>query len=198
MTNLHPLTSHDEPDAHRYAEDTLRQHRQAGLTIGHQHLHLAPARAQGTRGQGGRAGSEGLTAVTDTALPEPLVLAAVDLRDFAFMPLDVVRLRDSDLAALEPPEACWAAVLRRRAWYARPLRPSPTMIASSPTSPASWLSGEGVAEATQALCVAGCCAAISASITPWSPRRRSTRGGALEAGSASGAPSAAASRSTTS
>lgn len=27
------------------------------------------------------------------------------------MPLDVVRLRDSDLAALESPEACWAAVL---------------------------------------------------------------------------------------
>ncbi len=27
------------------------------------------------------------------------------------MPLDVVRLRDSDLAAMESPEACWAAVL---------------------------------------------------------------------------------------
>jgi hypothetical protein len=44
-------------------------------------------------------------------LPEPLVPAEVDLRDFAFMPLDVVRLRDSDLAALESPDACWAAVL---------------------------------------------------------------------------------------
>ncbi len=43
--------------------------------------------------------------------PQPLVAANVDLRDFAFMPLDVVRLRDSDLAALESPEACWAAVL---------------------------------------------------------------------------------------
>lgn len=43
--------------------------------------------------------------------PAPLVPAEVDLRDFAFMPLDVVRLRDSDLAASETPESCWAAVL---------------------------------------------------------------------------------------
>jgi hypothetical protein len=43
--------------------------------------------------------------------PEPLTPAECDLRDFAFMPLDVQRLRDSDLAALESPEACWAAVL---------------------------------------------------------------------------------------
>jgi hypothetical protein len=41
----------------------------------------------------------------------PLTSADCDLRDFAFMPLDVVRLRDSDLAATESPEACWAAVL---------------------------------------------------------------------------------------
>ena len=44
-------------------------------------------------------------------LPAPLVSAEVDLRDFAFMPLDVQRLRDSDLASDETPEACWAAVL---------------------------------------------------------------------------------------
>jgi hypothetical protein len=44
-------------------------------------------------------------------LPAPLTPADCDLRDFSFMPLDVVRLRDSDLAALESPEACWAAVL---------------------------------------------------------------------------------------
>lgn len=44
-------------------------------------------------------------------MTDPLVPADVDLRDFAFMPLDVVRLRDSDLAALESPDACWAAVL---------------------------------------------------------------------------------------
>lgn len=49
--------------------------------------------------------------MTDATLPAPLVPPEVDLRDFAFMPLDVVRLRDSDLAAMEPPEACWAAVL---------------------------------------------------------------------------------------
>ena len=41
----------------------------------------------------------------------PLVPPEVDLQDFAFMPLDVRRLRDSDLTADESPEACWAAVL---------------------------------------------------------------------------------------
>lgn len=44
-------------------------------------------------------------------LPNPLTPADCDLRDFAFMPLDVQRLRDSDLAALESPECCWYAVL---------------------------------------------------------------------------------------
>lgn len=43
--------------------------------------------------------------------PAPLVAEDIDLRDFQFMPLDVRRLRDSDLAADETPEACWAAVL---------------------------------------------------------------------------------------
>lgn len=51
----------------------------------------------------------GVREVSD--LPAPLLSADVDLRDFAFMPLDVVRLRDSDLAAEESPEVCWAAVL---------------------------------------------------------------------------------------
>lgn len=41
----------------------------------------------------------------------PLTPADCDLQDFAFMPLDVGRLRDSDLASDESPEACWAAVL---------------------------------------------------------------------------------------
>lgn len=41
----------------------------------------------------------------------PLTPADCDLQDFPFMPLDVARLRDSDLAADESPEACWAAVL---------------------------------------------------------------------------------------
>lgn len=43
--------------------------------------------------------------------PAPLTPADCDLQDFAFMPLDVARLRDSDLASDESPEACWAAVL---------------------------------------------------------------------------------------
>ena len=43
--------------------------------------------------------------------PDPLVQAEVDLRDFGFMPLDVLRLRDSDLAALANGEEFKAAVL---------------------------------------------------------------------------------------
>jgi hypothetical protein len=54
-------------------------------------------------------------------LPEPLTPLDCDLRDFPFMPLDVTRLRDSDLAALESPEACWAAVLLWCAsWHQQP------------------------------------------------------------------------------
>lgn len=41
----------------------------------------------------------------------PLTPSDCDLRDFAFMPLDVQRLRDSELASNETPEACWAALL---------------------------------------------------------------------------------------
>lgn len=44
-------------------------------------------------------------------LPEPLTPADCDLRDFPFMPLDVVRLRDSDLAGHENPEVFRTAVL---------------------------------------------------------------------------------------
>lgn len=44
-------------------------------------------------------------------MTEPLTPSNCDLRDFAFMPLDVARLRDSDLASNETPEACWSAVL---------------------------------------------------------------------------------------
>lgn len=44
-------------------------------------------------------------------LPAPIVPADVDLRDFAFMPLDVVRLRDSDLAATPDGEVFRAAVI---------------------------------------------------------------------------------------
>lgn len=59
--------------------------------------------------------------MTDQQLPEPLVPADCDLTDFPFMPLDVARLRDSDLAANETPEACWAAVLLwSAAWHQVP------------------------------------------------------------------------------
>lgn len=46
-----------------------------------------------------------------TDLPAPLTPADCDLRDFAFMPLEVLRLRDSDLAAMEDAEAFRAAVI---------------------------------------------------------------------------------------
>lgn len=44
-------------------------------------------------------------------MKDPLVSSDVDLRDFAFMPLDVLRLRDSDLAALASGEEFKAAVM---------------------------------------------------------------------------------------
>jgi hypothetical protein len=44
-------------------------------------------------------------------LPAPLVPPDVDLRDFAFMPLDVVRLRDSDISAKATAEEFRCAVL---------------------------------------------------------------------------------------
>ena len=44
-------------------------------------------------------------------MTKPLVPKHVDLRDFAFMPLDVVRLRDCDLTALSSDAGFRAAVL---------------------------------------------------------------------------------------
>lgn len=49
--------------------------------------------------------------MTEEVLPDPLVPSDVDLTDFAFMPLEVQRLRNSELASDETPESCWAAVL---------------------------------------------------------------------------------------
>jgi hypothetical protein len=46
-----------------------------------------------------------------TELPEPLTPADCDLRDFAFMPLDVVRLRDSDLSVTADADEFRCAVL---------------------------------------------------------------------------------------
>lgn len=58
--------------------------------------------------------------------PEPLTPADCDLKDFAFMPLDVSRLRDSELASNETPEACWAAVLLWSAsWHQVPAASMP-------------------------------------------------------------------------
>ena len=53
--------------------------------------------------------------------PAPLTPADCNLQDFPFMPLDVARLRDSDMAAYQSPEACWAAVLLwAAAWHQVP------------------------------------------------------------------------------
>lgn len=49
--------------------------------------------------------------MAETALPEPLVPPEIDLRGFAFMPLDVVRLRDSGLAIEASGDEFRAAVL---------------------------------------------------------------------------------------
>lgn len=54
-------------------------------------------------------------------MSSPLTSPDCNLQDFAFMPLDVARLRDSDLAANETPEACWAAVqLWAASWHQIP------------------------------------------------------------------------------
>lgn len=51
----------------------------------------------------------------------PLTPPSCDLRDFPFMPLDVARLRSSDLAATASHQACWAAVLLwSAAWHQVP------------------------------------------------------------------------------
>jgi hypothetical protein len=55
------------------------------------------------------------------ALPAPLVPSEVDLRDFGFMPLDVLRLRDSDLATVATGDEFRAAVLLWCAsWHQQP------------------------------------------------------------------------------
>jgi|GEM_PF-2153897 len=46
-----------------------------------------------------------------TELPTPLTPADCDLTGYRFMPLDVVRLKGSELASSYSPEACWAAML---------------------------------------------------------------------------------------
>jgi len=54
-------------------------------------------------------------------LPQPLTPASCDLRDFKYIPLDVAQFRDSELAADETPEVCWAAMLVQAAsWHQLP------------------------------------------------------------------------------
>ncbi len=54
-------------------------------------------------------------------LPAPLTPPECDLRDFPFLPLDVLRLRDSDISAIEDAEAFRAAVLSWcAAWHQVP------------------------------------------------------------------------------
>jgi hypothetical protein len=56
-----------------------------------------------------------------TVFPAPLVPTECDLRNFSFMPLDVVRLRDSDLAAIDEPEAFRSSVIAWCvAWHQTP------------------------------------------------------------------------------
>jgi len=57
----------------------------------------------------------------EQSLPAPLTHPDCDLRDFPYMPLMVVQFRDSDLAADETPEVCWAAMLIQAAsWHQLP------------------------------------------------------------------------------
>ena len=46
-----------------------------------------------------------------TDLPQPLTPADCDLAGYRFMPLDVVRLKGSELASNYTPDECWAAML---------------------------------------------------------------------------------------
>lgn len=50
-----------------------------------------------------------------TELPQPLTPPDCDLSGYRFMPLDVVRLKGSELASSHTPEECWAAL---RLWCA--------------------------------------------------------------------------------
>ena len=59
--------------------------------------------------------------MSNQELPDPIVPPEVDLRDFAFMPLDVVRLRDSGLTAKASGDEFRAAVLLWCAsWHQKP------------------------------------------------------------------------------
>lgn len=59
--------------------------------------------------------------MNEQCLPAPLLPPEVDLRDFRFMPLDVVRLRDSGLVSdFEPEEIVAAILLWSASWHQLP------------------------------------------------------------------------------
>lgn len=63
----------------------------------------------------------------DSVRPQPLTPADCDLRDFQFMPLDVLRLRDSDIAVMVSGEEFRSAVmLWCAAWHQVPAGSLPT------------------------------------------------------------------------
>jgi hypothetical protein len=85
-----------------------------------------------------------------TELPEPFTPANCDLRGMPFMPLDVVRLRDSDLVALSSgPQFKAAVLLWCFAWHQVPAASLPDderiLARAAGCSPALWRSGANMA-----------------------------------------------------
>lgn len=80
--------------------------------------------------------------VSTSLRPDPLVPLEVDLRDFGFMPLDVLRLRDSDLMALATGDEFKAAVaLWCVAWHQVPAASLPNddrLLARYSGAGAAW------------------------------------------------------------
>lgn len=77
-------------------------------------------------------------------VPKPPISPDVDLRDFAFMPLDVTRLADSDLALTVSAEAFRAAVLLwGKSWHQVPAGSLPdndiALARLAQTDPLKWL-----------------------------------------------------------
>lgn len=81
------------------------------------------------------------------SLPDPPLPADLDLRDFPFMPLDVLRLRDSDFAAIASGEEFKAAVLLWcAAWHQVPAGSLPDddrWLARHSGTGADWASVKG-------------------------------------------------------
>ena len=101
-----------ENDAFCRARCEMLRHWRAWAATG---LSAADAGAEIELNTGGAAPAfrTGADRMTDPVecLPDPLTPPDCDLRDFGFMPVDVVRLRDSHAAALPDAEAFRACVL---------------------------------------------------------------------------------------